>query len=165
METYAREAPAADWFPHPGEHLRTEWLEPLNMTPYRLARSIGVRQSRIEEILDGKRAISPDTALRLWRFFGPSPHFWLNLQSGCDLYQSAKRKAGDYSAIQPCRLSHPEEPGNAALSEGLNARAVRQFGPRGVPTEIERLEDLLNAASASQAVSANYPLAQRHQDE
>jgi addiction module HigA family antidote len=70
---------------HPGEILLHEFLEPLGITQYRLAKSIGVPQRRIGEIVQGKRAISPDTALRLGRFFGMEPQFWLNLQGRYDL--------------------------------------------------------------------------------
>ncbi len=64
---------------HPGEILQLEFLEPLNITPYRLSKDIGVTQTRISEILSGKRSITADTALRLSRYFGNSAQFWLNL--------------------------------------------------------------------------------------
>ena len=70
---------------HPGEVLRLEFLEPLEMTQYRLAKSLNVPARRINEIVHGTRAISADTALRLARFFGTSDRFWLNLQAGYDL--------------------------------------------------------------------------------
>lgn len=70
---------------HPGEVLREEFLGPMNITQYRLARSIDVPARRINEIVHEKRAISADTALRLARFFGTSPEFWLNLQAHYDL--------------------------------------------------------------------------------
>ena len=70
---------------HPGEVLAAEFLEPLGLTQYRLAKSLKVPARRINEIVHGTRAISADTALRLARFFGTSDRFWLNLQAAYDL--------------------------------------------------------------------------------
>lgn len=70
---------------HPGEVLLEEFLEPMGISQYRLAKDISVSPRRINEIVHGKRAISADTALRLGRFFGVSPRFWLNLQAQFDL--------------------------------------------------------------------------------
>jgi antitoxin HigA-1 len=70
---------------HPGEILLKEFLEPMGISQYRLAKSIGVPSRRINEIVLGKRSISADTALRLGRFFGTSEQFWMNLQSRYDL--------------------------------------------------------------------------------
>jgi addiction module HigA family antidote len=70
---------------HPGEILVTEFLEPLGLTQYRLAKELSVPARRINEIVHGKRAISADTALRLGRFFGTSELFWLNLQASYDV--------------------------------------------------------------------------------
>lgn len=70
---------------HPGEILLEDFLKPLNITRYRLAKSIGVPQRRIDEICAAKRAISADTALRLARFFGTDAQSWLNLQAHYDL--------------------------------------------------------------------------------
>jgi addiction module HigA family antidote len=70
---------------HPGEILFEEFLEPLGISQYRLAKDIGVPPRRINEIVHGKRAITPDTALRLSRFFGLSERFWINLQTRYDL--------------------------------------------------------------------------------
>jgi addiction module HigA family antidote len=70
---------------HPGEVLLTEFLEPLGLTQYRLAKSLKVPARRINEIVHGARAVSADTALRLARFFGTSDRFWLNLQAAYDL--------------------------------------------------------------------------------
>ena len=67
--------------PTPGEILATEFLEPLGLTQYRLAKEIHVPQTRIAAIIKEGRSISADTALRLARFFGTSVEFWLNLQS------------------------------------------------------------------------------------
>ena len=70
---------------HPGEILREEFLEPMGISQYRLAKDISVPPRRINEIVHGKRSITADTALRLGRFFGMSAQFWLNLQTRYDL--------------------------------------------------------------------------------
>ena len=70
---------------HPGEILMEEFLEPMGITQYRLARDIGVVPRRINEIVHGKRAITADTALRLARYFGTSERFWMNLQIRYDM--------------------------------------------------------------------------------
>jgi addiction module HigA family antidote len=66
---------------HPGEILLEEYLKPLGLSQYRLAKDISVPARRVNEIVHGKRAITADTALRLARFFGTSDRFWLNLQT------------------------------------------------------------------------------------
>jgi addiction module HigA family antidote len=70
---------------HPGEILREEYLEPLELSQYRLAKDISVPPRRINEIVHGARAVTADTALRLARYFGTSDRFWLNLQARYDL--------------------------------------------------------------------------------
>jgi addiction module HigA family antidote len=70
---------------HPGEILREEFLEPMGISQYRLAKDISVPPRRINEIVHRKRSITADTALRLGRFFNMSPQFWLNLQTRYDL--------------------------------------------------------------------------------
>ena len=70
---------------HPGEILKEEFLDPMNITQYRLAKDINVPPRRINEIVLGKRGISADTALRLGRYFSMSPEFWINLQTHYDL--------------------------------------------------------------------------------
>lgn len=79
---------------HPGEILSEEFLKPMHITQYRLAKSIDVPPRRINEIVHGTRAISADTALRLAKFFGMSPEFWMNLQARYDL-ETAKDKLED----------------------------------------------------------------------
>jgi len=71
--------------PHPGEVLAEDFLRPLGLSQYALARAIGVPQIRVSEIVRGKRAITPDTALRLARYFGTSAEFWLGMQTTHDL--------------------------------------------------------------------------------
>jgi addiction module HigA family antidote len=70
---------------HPGEILLTEFLEPMGISQYRLAKDIGVTPRRINEIVHGRRTITADTALRLGRFFNMEAQFWLNLQTHYDM--------------------------------------------------------------------------------
>jgi len=70
---------------HPGEILQEEFLKPMQISQYRLAKDISVPPRRINEIVHGKRSITADTALRLGKYFGISPQFWLNLQTRYDL--------------------------------------------------------------------------------
>ena len=77
---------------HPGELLREEFLEPMGITAYRLAKSIGVAAPRVYEIVNEKRGISPDTALRLSRFFGMSDGYWINAQAHYDLELARDRE-------------------------------------------------------------------------
>jgi len=74
---------------HPGEILIEEFLKPMGISQYRLAKGISVTPGRINENVHGKRSISADTSLRLGRFFGISPQFWLNLQTRFDLELTA----------------------------------------------------------------------------
>jgi addiction module HigA family antidote len=87
--------PAAKLKPiHPGEILLEEFLGPLEISQYRLAKDVSVPPRRINEIVHGVRAISADTALRLARYFGTSDRFWLNLQMRFDL-EREKDRLGD----------------------------------------------------------------------
>jgi antitoxin HigA-1 len=86
---------------HPGEILREEFLEPLGMTAYQLAKGIGVEQTRISEILHGKRGISADTALRLARYFGTSAQMWMNVQSRYELEEAEAALGEALMQIQP----------------------------------------------------------------
>ena len=76
----------------PGEILDEEFLKPMAITQYRLAKDLGVPPRRINEIVKGRRAITADTALRLGRYFRMAPEFWLNLQSHYDLEQEQGRR-------------------------------------------------------------------------
>ena len=79
---------------HPGEILLEEYLKPMSISQYRLAKDISVDPRRINEIIHGQRSITADTALRLARYFGTSERFWLNLQSRYDL-ELQKMELGD----------------------------------------------------------------------
>ncbi|PHJ58794.1 pirin [Nostoc linckia z18] len=84
---------------HPGEILQLEFLEPLNITSYRLSKDIGVAQTRIDDILSGNLSITADTALRLSRYFGNSAQFWLNLQTQYDIRQALEENSEVYNQI------------------------------------------------------------------
>jgi antitoxin HigA-1 len=85
---------------HPGEVLREEFLLPLGITQYRLAKEIGVTEARISAICSGKRAITADTALRLAAFFGTTSGFWMGLQADYDMEEAAKELSADLAQIQ-----------------------------------------------------------------
>jgi antitoxin HigA-1 len=91
-----REIPLA----HPGEILQLDWLEPMGVTQYALAKAIGVSPRRINEICHGKRAITPDTALRLAAFFGTDAQSWLYLQTHYDT-EIAREALGEVLARIP----------------------------------------------------------------
>jgi addiction module HigA family antidote len=84
----------------PGEILNEEFLIPLGISQYRLAKDIGISSRRINEIVHGQRAITPNTALRLGKYFGVSAQFWLNLQARFAL-QTAERSSDFLSSIRP----------------------------------------------------------------
>lgn len=86
---------------HPGEILLEEFLKPMNLSQYRLAKDIHVPPRRINEIVKGKRAITADTALRLSRFFGMSEGFWLGLQSDYDLEKTRENLHEEMDRIKP----------------------------------------------------------------
>ncbi|MEM1406471.1 MAG: HigA family addiction module antitoxin [Bacteroidota bacterium] len=77
---------------HPGEVLKEEFLEPMNISAYRLAKATFIPQTRISEILKGNRRITADTALRLSKFFGTTAKFWLGLQDDYDLEEEKSDK-------------------------------------------------------------------------
>lgn len=85
----------------PGEILVEEYLKPMGLSQNALARAIGVPARRINEIVHGKRAITLDTSLRLGRFFGHSARFWLNVQTECDLRNSAQLVARVAREVRP----------------------------------------------------------------
>lgn len=84
---------------HPGEVLREEFLLPLGITQYRLAKEIGVTEARISAICSGKRAVTADTALRLAAFLGTTSRFWLGLQSDYDTEEAARELSGVLAQI------------------------------------------------------------------
>lgn len=88
---------------HPGEMLREEFLKPMGLTPYAVAKACGVPRTRIERIVREELGISADTALRLAKFFGMSVEFWINLQAQYDLEVTKKKIAKELKAIEPVR--------------------------------------------------------------
>ena len=86
---------------HPGEILLEEFLRPLEVSQYRLAKAVDVPARRINEIVHGQRRISADTALRLARYFGTSERFWINLQARYDLEVEKDRLGAALDDIQP----------------------------------------------------------------
>ena len=85
---------------HPGDVLREEFLLPLNITAYKLCKATNIPQTRISEILKGKRSITADTALRLSKYFGNSPNFWLGLQNDFDIEEELLLKGSDLKLIK-----------------------------------------------------------------
>ena len=78
---------------HPGEILKCEFMEPLGLSSYRLAKELYVSAPRINDLVRGKRSITADTAMRLSRYFGTSAQLWLNLQNKHDIWVAAKNKS------------------------------------------------------------------------
>jgi addiction module HigA family antidote len=85
---------------HPGEMLREEFLKPMGLTPYKVARACGVPRTRIERIVREELGITADTALRLAKFFGTTVAFWMNLQTRYDIRMVERAIAVDLAAIQ-----------------------------------------------------------------
>jgi len=90
-----------NWSIHPGEILREEFLKPLAITSYRLAKSIHVPTPRVHDIVSEKRGITADTALRLSQFFGTTPQFWMNLQDDYEMYCALRLEKEDIQSIKP----------------------------------------------------------------
>jgi len=86
---------------HPGEVLREEYLRPMNLTPYRLAKAIGVPCTRIERLAAEKTPVTADTALRLARYFGTSAGLWMNMQARYDLEMAEDEMAATLRKIRP----------------------------------------------------------------
>ena len=91
-------------YPHPGEILLEEFLKPMGITQYRLAKEIGVPQRRIGEIVAGVRSVTADTGLRLSRFFGMSENFWIGLQMDYDAARAKDSLAKTLAEIKPWDL-------------------------------------------------------------
>jgi len=85
---------------HPGEMLLEEFLIPMSLTQRELANAIHVPYQRVNEIVNGKRGVTPRTALRLARFFGTSEDFWINIQMRCDLYAAKQAEEAELRTIQ-----------------------------------------------------------------
>lgn len=85
---------------HPGEVLWYEFLQPLEITAYRLSKDLKIPQTRISEIIKGNRRITADTALRLSKYFGNSAKFWLGLQDDYDIEEEKSQKEADFKQIK-----------------------------------------------------------------
>ena len=94
----------AGWAVHPGEILREEFLEPMNISPYRLAVDLGVSPRvsppTVNDIVREKRGITPEMAIRLAKYFGHSEQFWLNLQDAFAVYHARKKYSKELKAIK-----------------------------------------------------------------
>ena len=89
---------------HPGEMLREEFLLPMGITQQQLADGIHVPFQRINELVNGKRGVTPSTSLRLAKFFGVSEDFWMNLQIRWDLYRVKKKEEEILAKIKPAKV-------------------------------------------------------------
>lgn len=90
---------------HPGEVLKEEFLVPMGISQYRLAKEIGVTESRISAICQGKRALGADTATRLARFFGTTAAFWLGLQADYDTEEVERSLSVELAKIHPWKMA------------------------------------------------------------
>lgn len=86
----------------PGEILLEDYMKPMGLSQNGIARDLGVPPRRVNEIIHGKRAITLDTSLRLGRYFGQSPRFWLNVQTECDLRNAEQLMARVAREVHPC---------------------------------------------------------------
>ena len=93
------------WNIHPGEILREEFLKPMKLTSYALAKIIRVPAPRVNDIVLEKRGITADTAMRFSRFFGTTPEFWMNAQSFYEVQAAKKKLARELSRIEPAKAS------------------------------------------------------------
>ena len=89
---------------HPGEILREEFMKPLKLTPYAIAAKIGVPRTRIERVANEVTPVTADTALRLGKFFGTTPAFWMNIQAQFDLETAADKIAPQIKKIEAYRM-------------------------------------------------------------
>lgn len=128
-------------FPHPGETIREDYLKPLGMSVNALALDLRVPATRMLEIVNGRRGITADTALRLARYFNTTPKFWLNLQTSCDLAVTAEAKQE-----QIARMVHPREAAYARLAGYLHLVAAQVL----IIEALEPFADLFVAADLGQ---------------
>jgi len=113
---------------HPGEILREEFLDPLGITPYRLAKSIGVPLTRVAGILAGRRGITADTALRLGRYFGTSAQFWLNMQTNHVVWEIEREKS--LTRIRPIKrpAAAPARLAQIEAEQAHGERLIERYG-------------------------------------
>jgi addiction module HigA family antidote len=104
---------------HPGEILHEEFMQPLGITQYRLAKETNVAPRRINEIVHAERAITADTALRLAKFFGTSEMFWLNLQARYDLDVQREKLGSGLASVRPLAQGRRGEPPVSRAAKAL----------------------------------------------
>ncbi len=92
---------------YPGTILKTMFLDPLKLSVYRVAKDIHIPQTRLSQIIAGKRSITPDTALRLSKYFGLEEIFWLELQAVYDLAKQKELMKDEFNAIEPFQPKNP----------------------------------------------------------
>ena len=95
-----------NWTVHPGEILREEFLKPMNLSVYRLAKELHVPAPRVNDIVLRKRGITADTAVRLAKFFGTSEHFWLGLQAAFEVNMVKSEHRDEINRIKPLKIAH-----------------------------------------------------------
>ena len=95
---------------HPGEVLREEFLEPMQLSPYAVARAYGVPRTRIERLAREETPVTADTALRLGRYFGTTPAFWMGMQAQYDLEHAQDETAADLNRIEPVKRRADDAP-------------------------------------------------------
>ena len=104
MTSHTKKANAVwGWDSHPGEILREEYMKPLDLSVYALARELKLTRSRLNEIVLERRAITADTALRLGRYFGTTAQFWMNMQSSYELREAENANRKVVESIAPRR--------------------------------------------------------------
>ena len=103
---------------HPGEMLFEEFLKPMGLTQRELADAIKVPYQRINEIINGRRGMTPSTALRLSKFFNVSAEFWMNLQLRWDLYFTRQSESSELKSIKP-KSSHLVSPSESSARHGV----------------------------------------------
>lgn len=91
----------AGWAVHPGEILREEFLQPMDITPHKLAIALHVSPPTVNDIVREKRAVTPEMAARLSKYFGTSEQFWLNLQDAFDIREVKRKRSKELKAIEP----------------------------------------------------------------
>jgi len=106
LSTITKSPPARVLPPvHPGEYLSDEYLAPLELTPYGLAQKLGIPRTRIERLCRQQTGMTPDTALRLARYFTTTPDFWMNLQTLYDLTLAEQSTGAEIASITPLRAA------------------------------------------------------------
>lgn len=137
---------------HPGEVLGEDYLKPLGMTPYRLARGLRMPQTAVGEILTGKRSITPATALKLSRFFGSSAEFWLGLQAAYDLEEERRHLEEHLEQIEPYDLDEEWHQRQRAMEarRAILARQLEETRPE-LQEELAEIEPYDTTAEAPAA--------------